>query len=371
MALQDQQTADPANSKQSTDNHSGDSSSNSDASEYIYTPPSPVSSMTSNSTSTSGSAISPPQASEANISVREYIYFLPYPLPPHTPIPYSIHLPAKNPLHLPTTQFEPTSTLVLTSPGHVFVDLRFYKPLKPGQTPLPNTAEPERLEWGFAGTSSSVPTQDQHAGEGEKPWPNVSHSTWFHFVDSRWPVGSSEIPVDEGDMYPISDTLTLEFGHMYQPDLKAVKTHEEMWRDVDVLSTTKSGKKTCVVLRLQDDKAGARGIVVRVGQFCQGIVMLKSRCTVERWECDGGSGGSAQAAFGSTAINAHQGHLMGHGTGSATGNIKTENEGWRRTARIGDLFLPCAVTWRMEVLCVGGKVKYHDYEWVVEEVWEW
>ncbi|KAG9379659.1 HRI1 domain containing protein [Pyrenophora tritici-repentis] len=65
---------------------------------------------------------------EPNISKREYIYFLPYPLPPDTEIPYSIHLPQKNPLNLPSHQFEPTSTLVLTSPKRIFVDIRIYKP---------------------------------------------------------------------------------------------------------------------------------------------------------------------------------------------------------------------------------------------------
>ena len=74
---------------------------------------------------------------------------------------------------------------------------------------------------------------------------------------------------------------------------------------------------------------------MRLGQFCQGIVMKGGYSTVERWEWKG------------------------------------ENEGWKRVARVGDQFLPCSVTWRPEVLAVGGKVRYWDYEWVVEECWEW
>lgn len=372
MATQDQQAENAAKTNHEANNQpSNHSSASSDASDYLYTPPSPMSSMTSTSTSTSNpadpastsmsdSANSTASPTSANISVREYIYFLPYPLPTNTPIPYSINLPAKNPLHLPTTLFEPTSTLVLTSPNNVFVDLRFYKSFAPGQTPLPNAGESSRLEWGFAGTNASVPTTDKHVGEGEEPWPNISHSTWTHFVDSRYTVGSTDIPRDEGDMYPINSTLTLEFGHMYQPDLKAVKTHEEMWKDVPVLRTADGGGKKCVVMRLHDDEVGARGVIVKVGQFCQGIVMVGRECAVERWEFEGtmqGSGFKGEA-------------MMSNSMGGGGGGAKSENEGWERTARTGDLFLPCAVTWRTEVLCVGGKVKYRDYEWIVEEVWE-
>ena len=103
------------------------------------------------------SYISPPQAT-ANISIREYIYFLPYPLPPGTPVPYSIGLPDTNPLNLPSHQFEPTSTLVLTSPMSNFVDIRLFKPFEDDHVnELPNQGERKRLEWAFAGTSESHP----------------------------------------------------------------------------------------------------------------------------------------------------------------------------------------------------------------------
>ncbi|KAF1942781.1 hypothetical protein EJ02DRAFT_375208 [Clathrospora elynae] len=335
------------------------------SSNVIYTPPESVASMasslsdgtaSSDPSSATGTAnhtsmitathspipVQPP--SSANISIREYIYFLPYPLPPGTPIPYSTGLPTKNPLNLPTHQFEPTSTLVLTSPNKTFVDIRLYKPFDVGAAahPLPNQAEPQRLEWAFSGTSSSRPTTitlPQHGKSAKKlkeeRWANVSHATWTHWLDSRYAVGTLVFPVDEGDLYPIAPGLTLEVGSAYHPALGAVKTHEEMWRDVDAVATNKTGSMMCVVLRVQADAAGVRGVVVRVGQYCQGIVMMGESTTVERWEW-----------------------------------VKGE-DGWKRTARVGGLFLPCGVTFRAEVLVVGGVVKYHDYEWVVEEVWEW
>lgn len=289
---------------------------------------------------------------EPNISKREYIYFLPYPLPPGTDTPYSIHLPEKNPLNLPSRQFEPTDTLVLTSPKRTFVDIRIYKPFNVANAlkPLPNDGESQRLEWAFGGTSSSRPitlplTGPQH-GKSQKriedeSWANVTHSTWAHWIDSRFTVGTKSIPVDEGHMYPIAKDLTLEVGHAFHPALGAVKTHEEMWRDVEMVSTNEAGTKLCVVLRCQAEHAGVRGLVVRVGQYCQGLIMERDRTTAERWEWNG----------------EHPG--------------KTEKEKWQRSMRVGDLFLPCSAAFRAEILGLGAVIKFHEYEWVVEELWEW
>ncbi|KNG46940.1 hypothetical protein DDE82_006359 [Stemphylium lycopersici] len=371
------------------------------SSDIIYTPPESETSMTS-PTDAGESKHSPSQANASeivdrstttitashiplpvsaqdisgaasNISKREYIYFLPYPLPPGTEIPYSIHLPEKNPLNLPSHQFEPTSTLVLTSPLKTFVDVRMYKAFdtltasiiddrtndddgdnknNSNNTAATNRGSTQPLEWAFAGTSTSVPTTPLPSTT-EQEWKNVTHSTWTHWVDSRFSVGDPNIPVDEGDMYPISRDLTLEVGHAWHPALKAEKTHEEMWRDEDVLSTrlgsddtttTTTGKaksKICVVLRCQADVAGVRGVVVRVGQYVQGVLMRGDKTTAERWEW------------------------------RAENEGRGEVEKWQRTVRVGDEFLPCAVAFRTAVLAVGGKVRFHEFEWVVEEVWEW
>jgi len=173
------------------------------------------------------------------------------------------------------------------------------------------------------------------------------YTRWTAFVDSRYPIGSSEIPIDEGVMYPIDAQRTLEVGHMYHPSVKAVRSHEEMWFDPAITSTCRDGKKRCVVLRCWDDGmemrdvegSGARGVVVRLGKWCQGVVKVGGGdVTCERWEWEGG---------------------------------EEEADGWKRVARIGDLMVPCGVAFRHEVLGVGGRIKYGVFEWVVEEVWEW
>jgi len=78
-------------------------------------------------------------------------------------VPYTPGLPDRNPLDYPAQPFEPTSTLVLTSPAKTFVDVRVLKPVGKGEdgSELPNEGGPrERLEWAFAGLSGSVVVED-------------------------------------------------------------------------------------------------------------------------------------------------------------------------------------------------------------------
>lgn len=332
--------------------------------EPLYTPP----------TSTSSTSPPPSPPSTANISLRKYIYFLPHPLPPHTPVPYTTGLPDINPLDLPPTPFEPTSTLVLTSPGKTFVDLRYLLPVSgPGSsqeqdtpnreatsapssptirvsapsntTPRAPKQEHTALDWGFTGASYSTPSHSPHPIYGA-----FSHSTWAHWLDSRVPAGEP-IPSDAGDMYDIGGGLFLEHGHAFHPHLGRVASHEEAWEDVEAVSTVARpdlaqegrGRKVCVVLRAQDDVRGVRGVVVRVGQFCQGIVRVGGDITTERWEADL----EEDVADGQ------------------------EERRWKRTGRTGSGFPPCSVTFRPEIVGLGGTVAYDGVEWVVEEVWEW
>lgn len=80
--------------------------------------------------------------SNASISRRDFFYPLPYPLPPNTPIPYAINLPARNPLRLLEKPLEPTHTLVLTSTRKQFVDVRIFKRLRVEEPELPNEGGP-------------------------------------------------------------------------------------------------------------------------------------------------------------------------------------------------------------------------------------
>jgi hypothetical protein len=87
-----------------------------------------------------------------------------------------------------------------------------------------------------------------------------------------------------------------------------------------------------------------RGVVVRLGKWCQGVIKIgDGGTTCERWEWEGaGKGGNGEEA-----------------------------DQWKRVARIGELMVPCGVAFRHTDLEVGGKIRCGNHDWVAEEVWEW
>jgi hypothetical protein len=273
---------------------------------------------------------------ESSISVREFICFLPYELPDDTPVPYTPNFP-HDPLNC-GPPFEPTDTLVLTSPRGTFVDLRLNKP-ELNEPALPNQGGPmERLNAAFAGKSTSQPVERE-----DEDTVTMRHAAWDHWVDSAYPVGAPNIPIDEGDMYPLPDGREVEVGLMESPFTGDICTYEEMWKEVAVKVCGDEGMKWCVVMRVDDVARQTRGVVIRLGQYCQGILKVREHTTVERWEY--------------MADDEAEEHL---GMGE-----------WTRTVRLGDLFLPCLVAVKSWDLWQGTRATYGDMTWTVEEVISW
>ncbi|CCF45250.1 hypothetical protein CH063_03553 [Colletotrichum higginsianum] len=205
---------------------------------------------------------------------------------------------------IPDEASEPTSTIVLTSPQRRFVDLRILKSA-PTADAAQTTHAAGRLEWGIAGTSSSTLRDDGAGGQ-------VRHSRWEHWIDSR--TTDPENAADEGDMYEQADGLTLEKGRMVNPATGEETDYEELWRDVEPAAV-----------------AGARGSVVWLGRFCQGISRVGEDVTAERWEW-------------------------------------RDDGGWRRTMRIGERGLPCEALLKTgALLTVGAHVVHEDLVWDVLE----
>ncbi|KAF1974757.1 hypothetical protein BU23DRAFT_531126 [Bimuria novae-zelandiae CBS 107.79] len=305
-----------------------------------------------------------------SISRRDYFYPLPHPLVPGTPVPYSLGLPTTNPLNLPEKPVEPTHTLVLTSSRKQFVDVRVFRPILPLDPELPNEGGPRaRLDWAFAGSSTSTPIPDPHPhGVIEKPstahrhpehhrtWPApITRASWTHWLDSRHPLpahlspshDASTIPKDEGTMYPLNATQTLECGEGINPSTGNMWSYEEFWTDLPVEVTPSlddpDPPKFSIVLRLDTPEHAVRGVVIRLGAFCQGVVVKGDYVSVERWEWRQREG---------------------------KGEVGEQGE-WKRTVRIGDQFLPCTMTFKPELLAEGGTVKYWDYVWQCEERVAW
>lgn len=141
-------------------------------------------------------------------------------------------------------------------------------------------------------------------------------------------------------MFPQTDGRTLEKGSMIDPKTGWMEDYEEMWKDVAATNCgDKSGRVKCAVLIMESTRLSkgneekARGMVVRVGQFCQGIVRVGDGLALERWEWK-------------------------------------EEGGWKRSCRMGDMFLPCGVAMDFDRLQLGGKVSYEGLMWFVAELEE-
>jgi hypothetical protein len=154
-----------------------------------------------------------------------------------------------------------------------------------------------RLDWAIAGTSESSVIN------------GTRHGRWHHWIDSR--AKSTEGLTDEGDMFdhPSDPALTLERGRMVNPLTGAETDYEEMWRSEPIEPTTTTaipghpdpdrGSVTCLALQWQgaEDKDGGgdppppggkvrRGLVVRLGQYCQAFARDGDEITVERLKWD-------------------------------------------------------------------------------------
>ncbi|KAI0647656.1 hypothetical protein C8Q79DRAFT_521993 [Trametes meyenii] len=206
----------------------------------------------------------------------------------------------------PDEASEPTSTLVLTTPGRHFVDLRFTLP-----APL------STLEWGIAGRSVGTPTQGK----------------WIHEISSR--TTHPEDESDEGTMSPdqTRPDVELERGRMAHPETGEPREYEEAWKAIPVLALPGDAPpdhRVSVWLELQRTKPGRRGTVVRVGQFCQGIVREGESISVQRWAWADGK--------------------------------------WAQVGLVGDIAMPCELTFeplpRRSVISHDNS----DFVWEVKEV---
>ena len=194
----------------------------------------------------------------------------------------------------PAPPSEPTSTVVLTSPSRHFVDVRILASNGHGEG---GGNGDMKLDWAFAGTSSSQPGRE----------PGTRHAVWRHWVDSH--ATEPEMVRDEAFVREGAGPggSELETGRMVNPETGVEADYEEAWSSLEPsVEPGSEGRATCVVLRTWDDDRGVRGVVVRLGQFCQGILRDRDAVTVERWvwERDGGWSLSVRYGEGTLPVEA-------------------------------------------------------------------
>ncbi|MCJ1415738.1 hypothetical protein MMC32_002071 [Xylographa parallela] len=225
---------------------------------------------------------------------------------------------------LPGEATEPTSTLVLTSHESWFVDVRILTTTRKDGTreALPIDGSPiSTLEWAFAGKSHT--TQPKVPG-------GPAHTVWSHDVDSQ----TSDPEMDEGDMYEQENGDVLECGQNIDADTGEVKKYEELWHDVGVQLVGQEKHHVCVVLMADDKSHNTKGMIVRVGNWCQGILKVGEETTVERWQ-------------------------WSHG------------DQWQIVAKLGQKSLICETTFHGTSLEIGKVIRHHDLDWKTVELYTW
>lgn len=227
---------------------------------------------------------------------------------------------------MPGDAEEPTSTVVLTSQTSHYVDVRIYKDLCQKEIDRKDKIHSLAIvEWAFAGTSST--TEDLSGPGDAKP----RHSVWEHWIDSK----SDNPQPDEGDMWPQNNGDVLERGTQVHPVTGLQTVYEELWGDLQVEKVGEEKDRVSIVLKVEDDEAATRGMVVRVGDWCQAILKSRGALTIERWRW-----------------------------------IKTTNN-WERLVKIGSGDLPCAIACNSQMVREEGTIVCGDLKWTIIEIFNW
>jgi hypothetical protein len=182
--------------------------------------------------------------------------------------------------------YEDTSTLVLTSRGRHFIDIRFAL----GDNPTGGDSY-----WAFAGTSEvtfpSAGRKGERRGNGFRGGgeiveiPCMAHCVWKHEIDSK-----RRNDADEGDMYLLGNGQCIEVGVSASGPTGGLQMYKEYWEAVEM-----DEDASCVVARTEQRTGREKGVgmVIKLGRYCQAIFGRQSvsaeaegragEVHVERW----------------------------------------------------------------------------------------
>lgn len=231
---------------------------------------------------------------------------------------------------------EPTSTIVLTTSRRYYVDIRMLKSDGNKNAKVEETFV--GLDWAFAGTSSTV--------RSPIPGDDATIVEWRHWIDSR-SLGKERgyDAKDVGRCFPQPNGDELELGNMINPDTGVETEYEELWGTIDIKSTSQEvstrARKAAICLQTMSksdwEKETSSGMVVRVGQFIQGLIVTETRATLERWSYDASS------------------------------------KEWIRLVRLGDAEceLPCQKLFEPDRIFEGKEIRHGGLSWCVKELFEW
>ncbi|EJC98866.1 uncharacterized protein FOMMEDRAFT_113416 [Fomitiporia mediterranea MF3/22] len=184
---------------------------------------------------------------------------------------------------------ERTSTLVLTAPSGIFVDLRIFADDIPSVSNAHELQSSSAIDWAFAGLAFAK------SNPYDAP---LTDNSWIHWLDSREVDALSVRDTGVSSTLPNGDTR--ERGEMKDAS-GALRVYEEVWRDVRVEPTcVTTPTTTAVFIRFRDGSEAATrgvcvrvedinpvdvcGVLVRMGRWCQGVLRDVHGFTAERWE---------------------------------------------------------------------------------------
>ena len=180
----------------------------------------------------------------------------------------------------------------------------------------------------------------------------MSHTVWAHWVDSK----STNLATDEGDMYLQPDGDVLERGTVTDPHTGQIHEYEELWHDLEINKLGMEKDRVCVVLKADAASPDIKGMVIRIGEWCQGVMKSGDDFTVERWKC-------LPKARSSIEVDVAT---------SKGDDIQSQDNGeWKRLVRLGAGALPCAVAFQDSNVLERGTVNVADVTWEVVENYRW
>ncbi|KAI1772021.1 hypothetical protein F4818DRAFT_454215 [Hypoxylon cercidicola] len=169
---------------------------------------------------------------------------------------------------------EDSSTIVLTAPSGKYVDIRF-STLPRSQAALAVKTQCDKI-WGYA--TAGLSTVAILPGKGGCPaYDCMVHATWEHPIDS-----SGSFDTDGADLLLLADGARMEVGCM------VIRGKMQMFKEYWVTPTGRSVDRPCAVVELKGGEEGAKGMAIRIGDFCQGILQHGDEFWFERWEIQEG-----------------------------------------------------------------------------------
>lgn len=170
---------------------------------------------------------------------------------------------------------EDSSTIVLTAPSGKYVDIRF--------STLPHSQEELAIKkqgkiWGYA--TAGLSTATVLPGKGDcPPYGCTVHVKWEHPIDS-----SSSFETDGADLLLLADGARMEVGSM------VIHGKMQMFKEYWVTPSGGSTELPCAVVELTDsrsverDSGDVKGMAIRIGDYCQGILQYGDEFWFERWD---------------------------------------------------------------------------------------